>query len=97
MPEFRVVIVNPSGLHARPAARFVEVASGFPCEILVKNLTSDSRTINAKSILGILTLGVEQGHEILISAAGEQAEVAGETLVRLVREELPAIDEPNPS
>lgn len=94
MPDYRVTIINPSGLHARPAARFVEVASGYPGEILVKNLSTDSRTINAKSILGILTLGVEQGHEILISVAGEQADQAGEALVRLVREELPVLDEP---
>jgi phosphotransferase system HPr (HPr) family protein len=71
MAETRATIINPSGLHTRPAARFVEVASSFKADVLVKNLTTDSRNANAKSILGILTLGVESGHEILIHTFGE--------------------------
>jgi len=72
------------GLHARPAAEFVKVASSFPCEIQVKNSSTDSKFVNAKSILGILTLGVNQGHTILVNTEGEQAEEALKALKQLV-------------
>jgi phosphotransferase system HPr (HPr) family protein len=95
MPKYTVTIINPSGLHARPAARFVEAARSLSCDVLVKNLTTDSNTVDAKSILGILTLGVEQGHVLEINTFGDSAEQAGEDLVRLVAEELVKIDEPD--
>lgn len=95
MPKYTVTIINPSGLHARPAARFVEAARALSCDVLVKNLTTDSNTVDAKSILGILTLGVEQGHVLEINTLGDGAEQAGEDLVRLVAEELVKIDEPD--
>ena len=95
MAEIRVTIANPSGLHARPAARFVELASSFTCDILVKNITTDSKTINAKSILGILTLGVEREHEIQITATGADADLACQAIYKLVTEELVEIDQQN--
>jgi phosphotransferase system HPr (HPr) family protein len=93
MSEAVLTISNPSGLHARPAARFVEVATNFPCDITVKNLTTQSRSISAKSIIGILALGVEAGHEIQINTFGEGEETALQALVRLVMDELAKIDE----
>jgi phosphocarrier protein HPr len=94
MAESRVLITNPTGLHARPAARFVELAASFKSNIRVTNLTANSPTVNAKSILGILSIGAEDGHEILISAEGEDADPACQALVELVAEELPLIDVP---
>lgn len=72
------------GLHARPAALFVETASGFTSLITIENLSSGSAPVNAKSILSVLTSGVEHGHRIRISADGEDAEAALQALSALV-------------
>ncbi len=90
--ERQVQVVNPSGLHARPAARFVEVASGFACDVQVTDLTAGRGPVDAKSILGVLTLGAECGHEILIGTSGVDAEAACEALADLIQNELPEID-----
>jgi phosphotransferase system HPr (HPr) family protein len=72
----RLVIQNPSGLHARPAATFVRVAGRYRSSITIRNVTADRPAVDAKSILGVLTLGVERGTEIEITAEGEDAEAA---------------------
>jgi phosphocarrier protein FPr len=84
MPELKITIQHEVGLHARPAAEFVKTANQFPNEIQVQNLTDPSERVNAKSILGILTLGVSQGHEILIEATGQQAQEALDALEELI-------------
>ena len=61
-----IFIHNSVGLHARPAAKFVQTATRFPCEIKVRNSTKESTFVNAKSILSVLSLGVDQGHTITI-------------------------------
>ena len=81
MPEITLTIQNKVGLHARPAALFVQTAKRFDCDIRV---THDEREANAKSILNVLTLGASQGSVITIYAEGEDAEpalVALETLI----------------
>jgi phosphotransferase system HPr (HPr) family protein len=85
MPSLNIKIDHEVGLHARPAAEFVKLASSFPCDIQVKNNTTDSKSLNAKSILGVLTLGVNQGHTIILNAEGEQAEEALEALEELIQ------------
>jgi phosphotransferase system HPr (HPr) family protein len=72
LSEAKFVISHPAGLHARPASMFVKTCNTFPCEIKVKNVTTNSAIVNAKSVLAVLTLGVDSGHEILISAIGEK-------------------------
>ncbi|NMB60897.1 MAG: HPr family phosphocarrier protein [Chloroflexi bacterium] len=87
MKEAKVVVNNKVGLHARPAALFVQIASKFQSEISVSchDPKEDKlRTANAKSILGILTLGVFQGIEITIKADGADEEDAAKALVELV-------------
>jgi len=64
-------IAASEGLHARPAQQFCSMASKFSSSIKIRNLTSDSKPVNAKSILLVLTLGVEHGHEVEICADGE--------------------------
>ncbi len=67
-------IVNvASGLESRPAALFVQTASRFASSI---KLTIDTRTINAKSIMGVLSLGVLDGHTVTLSADGADEEQA---------------------
>lgn len=85
MPETTLTVRNPSGLHARPAATFVRAAAGFASEVQVTNLTRDpQRSASAKSVLGVMGLGVSSGHEIRLSADGPDADEALETLSRLV-------------
>ena len=67
MVERRIVIVNALGLHARAAARFVRLASGFQSQIRVAR---GGRSMDGKSILGLLLLAAARGAEILITADG---------------------------
>ncbi len=75
---------NPVGLHARPAALFVQKAGEFKAEIRVRNRTRNTPFVDAKSILGGRSIGVAQGHEIEITASGEDAEAALSALKELV-------------
>lgn len=76
MPQLEVVVRHEVGLHARPAASFVRLAATFPCDITVRNVSKNGQEVDAKSILGVLTLGVNQGNTIAVEANGEQAEAA---------------------
>ncbi|MGB2952132.1 MAG: phosphoenolpyruvate--protein phosphotransferase, partial [Gaiellaceae bacterium] len=79
----RLRVENPLGLHARPAARFVQTAAGFDANVEVINLTSGRGPASARSLNGLATLGVRQGHEILVSAHGLQAAAALEAIAEL--------------
>jgi len=72
----RLAIRNRLGLHARPAARFVQTAAGFDADVQVTNLTSGRGPASGRSLNGLATLGVRQGHEVLVSAHGPQAAAA---------------------
>jgi phosphocarrier protein len=80
MTEKTVVISNRAGIHARPAAVLVQAVKDFKCSI---HLEKGNDKINAKSIMGILTLAAVYGTEIKISAEGEDEEQAVETIVNL--------------
>jgi phosphocarrier protein len=85
MAEQEVELRNPSGLHARPAATFVRAAGGFASDVRITNLDRDrAKSASAKSVLGVMGLGVSRGHRIRIAAEGEDAELAVRTLVELV-------------
>jgi phosphocarrier protein len=76
-----VVIANAMGLHARAAARFVQVASRFASRIVIRR---DGRTADGKSILGLLALVAAQGTRLTISADGDDEREAVRALVDLV-------------
>ncbi len=76
-----VTITNSSGLHARPATFFVQKANRYPCAILVEN---GDRKINAKSLLGVLSLGIAQGMTITLTADGVGEEEALEGMIELI-------------
>ena len=82
MPEITLTVHNKVGLHARPAAQFVRTAKQFSSDVKV---THGEGEANAKSILGVLTLGAnQQGAVITLRAEGDDAEqtlAALETLV----------------
>lgn len=76
-----VSIKNASGLHARPAGMFVKKAAEFKSTVEV---IAKGKTVNAKSIMGIMSLGLAKGDELTISAKGEDEEAAVNTLVELI-------------
>ncbi|HHT05766.1 MAG TPA: HPr family phosphocarrier protein [Hydrogenispora sp.] len=82
MVKKMVTIKNKSGLHARPAAVFMEKAQEFASQIYLAR--PGEEPVNGKSILGILTLGVEKGSTIEIAAEGPDAEEAVAALADLV-------------
>jgi len=84
MPAITLTVNHSAGLHARPAALFVKMAASFPCNITVRNLTSGKQPANAKSVLSVLTQGVNQGHEIELEAQGEKAEEALKAIQELI-------------
>jgi len=75
---------HPVGLHARPAAKFVQMAARFQSKIEVANLTKASGFVNAKSVLKVLTLAVQQGNDVSLRADGPDAETALSALRELV-------------
>lgn len=81
MQQAKLTITNETGLHARPANQFVQAAMRFQSEISVKK---DNIAVNAKGILGILTLGAGKGTEIVIQAIGVDEEEAITALTDLI-------------
>ncbi len=77
----KLIVKNKQGLHARPAAIFVQVANKFDSRITVRR---DDEEVNGKSIMGILMLGAEKGSEIIIEADGADAEDAIVELEKLI-------------
>ncbi len=76
-----VSVVNPLGLHARAAARFVRLAAQYHSTVRV---AKGARELDGKSILGLLLLGASRGSEIVIRAEGPDEAAAVEALGRLV-------------
>jgi phosphotransferase system HPr (HPr) family protein len=81
--EREVTITNKEGLHARPAALLVREASRFDSDVF---LSADSREVNAKSVLGVMSLAAITGTVIRIRAQGHDQEEAVAALTRLVEE-----------
>jgi len=80
MIEQTVTIANRAGVHARPAALLVQTTKNFSCNIYFEK---GNDRINAKSIMGVITLGAAFGTEIKIIAEGEDEQEAVKALVRL--------------
>lgn len=76
-----VTIVNKLGLHARAASRLVNCAAAFASEV---RLVRGTRSVNAKSIMGVLTLAAATGAELVIEAEGPDEEAAVEALAALI-------------
>ena len=76
-----VVIDNQVGLHARPATFFIQKANEFKSSIWVEK---EERRVNAKSLLGVLSLGIVKGTAVKIIADGADEEAAIETLAALI-------------
>lgn len=89
MPSITLEIRNRSGLHARPAALFVQTAMRFEADVTLANMDRDRRkSSSARSLLGVLGLGVSRGHRIRIEANGADADEALASLRAMVESGL---------
>ncbi len=80
MKQRRVEITNKLGLHARAAAKVVHTSNGFNADVFIG---TDTEEVNAKSILGLLTLAATRGTSLTVRAQGSDEGAAVEALVRL--------------
>ena len=76
-----ITIINKLGLHARAAAKFVQAAARFDCEI---NITHNGKKVNGKSIMGIMMLAASKGSNIEIVTSGTDEETALASLEQLI-------------
>jgi len=81
MPSQTVTLTNPTGLHARPAKVFAQAAAGTGLEV---RLTKGDTTVNARSVLSVLTLDCHLGDEVIIEVDGDGADAVLAELVALV-------------
>ena len=84
--EKKLIIQNEQGLHARPAAIFVQIANKYESDIVVKK---GGQEVNGKSIMGLLTLAAEKGSRVYIRANGSDAREAMEELEKVILGETP--------
>jgi phosphotransferase system HPr (HPr) family protein len=84
METVDLVVGNATGLHARPAALFAAAAAQFTAAITVENLDHHPSPVNAKSILMVLTAGVQHGHRIRLVATGPDETEAVAALRQLI-------------
>jgi phosphotransferase system HPr (HPr) family protein len=83
--EIVLTITNDAGLHLRPAALFVRTAARFTSDIRIANLSRDpSKEVNAKSMMGLMQLGVGPGQQVQVRTTGEDAADAVAALEHLV-------------
>jgi phosphocarrier protein len=85
MIKRQITICNKLGLHARAAARFVQIASGYDCDV---RLAKNDKEVNGKSIMGVMMLAAGKGSEIQIMADGHDEERAVSRLEALVADKF---------
>lgn len=82
MKEIKVLVIDPVGLHARPATVAVNAASKFKSEVKV---AFKGREVNMKSIMGVMSLGIPTQSEITITCTGEDEVAAAQTIEEILR------------
>lgn len=82
MKQVTVTVIDPVGLHARPATVAVNAASKFKSDV---NVAFKGRELNMKSIMGVMSLGIPTQSEITISATGDDEEAAIEAIEEVLR------------
>jgi phosphocarrier protein FPr len=92
----RFTVTNHHGLHARPAARLVGEVVGLDAAVSLRNLTTGSGPVPARSLSRVATLGAQRGHEVEICATGPQAHEAVEHLLALAARRFDELDDTNP-
>lgn len=85
MKEFKYVITDKEGIHARPAGEFVKAAKAFSSSVKVEK---GGKAVDAKKIFGLMGLGVKCGEEIIVRLEGEDEETAAAALESFLKENL---------
>ena len=85
MKEFKYVVTDPEGIHARPAGILVKTVKEFDCDI---KIAKDGKAMNAKAIFGVMGLRVKKGDEVTLTFDGEDEERAYETVSKFMKEML---------
>lgn len=85
MKEFRYVITDEQGIHARPAGMFVKEAAACECSVTI---SKDGKEVDAKRILGVMGLGAKKGQEIILRTDGADEDAAIEKLSAFLKENL---------
>ncbi|MSR13752.1 MAG: HPr family phosphocarrier protein [Gammaproteobacteria bacterium] len=81
MLTINIEIINRLGLHARAAAKFVQIAAGYTCEIAVEK---GAKKVNGKSIMGLMMLAASEGSTLAITTTGDDADSALAALIDLI-------------
>lgn len=81
MVSKEIIVKGIAGLHARPATLLVKKASSFKCEVSVE---LNGKRANAKSLIGVLSLGVKQGSSVNVITSGVEEEAALEEIIKLI-------------
>ena len=87
MKEFKYVVTDAQGIHARPAGILVKAIAKKTSDIKIKK-EGDTREVNAKSIMAVMSLGVKKGNEVIITAEGEDEEDAIAEIQKVLEENL---------
>jgi len=82
MKDIKVLVIDPVGLHARPATVAVNAASKFKCDVKCE---FKGRSVNMKSIMGVMSLGIPTQSEVVISCEGEDEDEAVKTIEETLR------------
>lgn len=85
MKEFKYIITDPEGIHARPAGELVKAAKGFECSI---KLSKDGKAGDCKKIFAVMGLGVKKDHEVVLTFDGADEDAACEAISRFMQENL---------
>lgn len=85
MTEIKYVIKDEMGIHARPAGELVKACAGFPCKIMI---SKDGKAMDAKRIMGVMSLGVKCGQEIVMTFDGDNEAEAASTIAAFLEEKL---------
>ncbi len=85
MKEFKYVINDPEGIHARPAGDLIKVVKTFGSAV---KITKGAKTVDCKKIFGVMGLGVKKGDEVTLTFEGEDEETAFEAVSKFLQENL---------
>ncbi len=85
MKEYTYIITDPEGIHARPAGELVKLLKGFQADIVIRK---DGKAVDAKRILGVMSLAAKQGQEIIMTATGEDEETAITAIEAFLKENM---------
>lgn len=85
MREIKYTITDAQGIHARPAGLLVKAVAAYPCKVTI---AKGAKEMDAKRLLGVMSLGVKQGEEITVKADGENEDEAIAAIEAFLKENL---------